>query len=78
MELINTHPIKKSDLGFHGNLFGGKLMAWIDASANNNSKVPFDLSSEKLRIPIAGISKSNSIGESSKKGLKSANPLLSK
>ena len=33
MELINTHPIKKSDLGFHGNLFGGKLIAWIDASA---------------------------------------------
>lgn len=26
------HPIKKSDLGFHGNLFGGKLMGWIDAS----------------------------------------------
>jgi hypothetical protein len=25
MELLNTHPIKKSDLGFHGNLFGGKL-----------------------------------------------------
>ncbi len=23
MELLNTHPIKKSDLGFHGNLFGG-------------------------------------------------------
>ena len=21
MELLNTHPIKKSDLGFHGNLF---------------------------------------------------------
>jgi acyl-CoA thioesterase YciA len=33
MQLINTHPIKKSDLGFHGNLFGGKLMAWIDAAA---------------------------------------------
>lgn len=32
MEHINTHPIKKSDLGFHGNLFGGKLMAWIDAA----------------------------------------------
>ena len=32
-ELINTHPIKKSDLGFHGNLFGGKLLAWLDASA---------------------------------------------
>jgi len=33
MELLNTHPIKKSDLGLHGNLFGGKLLSWIDASA---------------------------------------------
>ena len=33
MELISTHPIKKSDLGFHANLFGGKLLAWLDASA---------------------------------------------
>jgi acyl-CoA hydrolase len=33
MELLNTHPIKKSDLGFHGNLFGGKLLSWLDASA---------------------------------------------
>ena len=33
MELLNTHPIKKSDLGFHGNLFGGKLLAWLDAAA---------------------------------------------
>ena len=33
MEILNTHPVKKSDLGFHGNLFGGKLLAWLDASA---------------------------------------------
>ena len=33
MELITTHPIKKSDLGFHGNLFGGSLLKWIDGSA---------------------------------------------
>ena len=33
MELITTHPIKKSDLGFHANLFGGKLLAWLDAAA---------------------------------------------
>jgi len=33
MEQLHTHPIKKSDLGFHGNLFGGKLLSWIDASA---------------------------------------------
>ena len=32
MELITTHPIKKSDLGFHANLFGGKLLAWLDAA----------------------------------------------
>jgi len=32
MELLTTHPIKKSDLGFHANLFGGKLLAWLDAA----------------------------------------------
>jgi acyl-CoA hydrolase len=33
MELISTHPIKKSDLKFHNNLFGGKLLSWLDAGA---------------------------------------------
>ena len=33
MKVLNTHPVKKSDLGFHGSLFGGKLLAWLDASA---------------------------------------------
>jgi acyl-CoA thioesterase YciA len=33
MELITTHPIKKSDLGFHGNLFGGKLLSILDSAA---------------------------------------------
>ena len=32
MQLITSHPIKKSDLGFHANLFGGKLLAWLDAA----------------------------------------------
>ena len=32
MDLVSTHPVKKLDLGFHGNLFGGKLLSWIDAS----------------------------------------------
>jgi len=32
MQLISTHPIKKSDLGFHANLFGGKLLAWLDSA----------------------------------------------
>jgi acyl-CoA thioesterase YciA len=31
MELLSTHPIKKSDLGFNGNLFGGKLLSWLDS-----------------------------------------------
>jgi len=38
MEFLNSHPIKKSDLGFHGNLFGGKLLAWIDAAAAKTSQ----------------------------------------
>jgi len=33
MDLITTHPIKKSDLGFHGNLFGGKLLSLLDGAA---------------------------------------------
>ena len=37
MELLTTHPIKKSDLGFHGNLFGGKILAWVDAAASGLS-----------------------------------------
>ena len=32
MKLLVTHPVKKLDLGFHGNLFGGKLLSWIDAA----------------------------------------------
>jgi acyl-CoA thioesterase YciA len=30
MELISTHLVKKSDLGFHSNLFGGEILAWSD------------------------------------------------
>jgi acyl-CoA thioesterase YciA len=33
MKHITTHPIKKSDLGFHGNLFGGNLLRWCDSAA---------------------------------------------
>jgi acyl-CoA thioesterase YciA len=32
MDLLSTHPVKKLDLGFHGNLFGGQLLSWIDAA----------------------------------------------
>jgi acyl-CoA thioesterase YciA len=30
MDLISTHLVKKSDLGFHANLFGGNILSWID------------------------------------------------
>mgnify|MGYP001335708821 FL=1 len=33
MELISTHVCKQSDVGFHGNLFGGLMLAWLDESA---------------------------------------------
>ena len=32
MDRLSTHPVKKLDLGFHGNLFGGKLLSWVDAA----------------------------------------------
>jgi len=31
--MLSMYPVKKSDLGFHGNLFGGQLLKWIDAAA---------------------------------------------
>lgn len=34
MVLLSTHPVKKLDLGFHGNLFGGKLLSWVDAAVS--------------------------------------------
>jgi len=33
MELISTHVCKISDVGFHGNLFGGQMLAWLDEAA---------------------------------------------
>jgi acyl-CoA hydrolase len=30
MELVSTHPVLIPDAGFNGNLFGGKLLSWID------------------------------------------------
>ena len=33
MELISTHMCKESDCGYHGNLFGGFMLAWLDEAA---------------------------------------------
>lgn len=33
MELISTHMCKENDCGYHGNLFGGIMLAWLDESA---------------------------------------------
>ena len=30
MELISTHFCKAQDVGYHGNLFGGIMLAWLD------------------------------------------------
>lgn len=30
MELISTHVCKTGNVGFHGNLFGGVMLAWLD------------------------------------------------
>lgn len=33
MELISTHTVMTADIGVNENLFGGRLMAWIDEAA---------------------------------------------
>ena len=33
MDLVATHLVKKSDLGFHSHLFGGKILSWFDIAA---------------------------------------------
>ena len=35
MRLITTHICMAKDLGVHGNLFGGIMMAWIDEAASS-------------------------------------------
>ena len=32
MELISTHICKGKNIGVHGNLFGGTMLAWLDES----------------------------------------------
>jgi len=32
MELISTHICKTQNIGFHGNLFGGIMLSWLDES----------------------------------------------
>ena len=33
MELISTHFCKSANVGYHGNLFGGLMLAWLDEAA---------------------------------------------
>ena len=33
MQLISTHMCKEGDCGYHGNLFGGVMLSWLDEAA---------------------------------------------
>jgi len=44
MEIISSHTVMTTDIGVNDNLFGGRLMAWIDESAAAYAK-------EKSRNP---------------------------
>lgn len=35
MQLINKKIVMTKDIGIHGNLFGGTLMAWVDEAAGS-------------------------------------------
>ncbi len=30
MELVSSHFVKTKDIGYHGNLFGGVMLSWLD------------------------------------------------
>ena len=32
MEIITQHLCKASDVGLHGNIFGGKILGWLDSA----------------------------------------------
>ena len=34
MQLVSTHIVLNDDIGVRGNLYGGKLMAWIDDASS--------------------------------------------
>ena len=33
MKLISTHMCKENDCGYHGSLFGGTMLSWLDEAA---------------------------------------------
>ena len=47
MELLKSIAIKKSDIGYNGNLFGGQLLFWIDELLYTKSAM---LSGSKLMM----------------------------
>ena len=35
MQLISTHLCKMQNVGFHGNLFGGTMLSWLDEAGGS-------------------------------------------
>lgn len=60
MRLISTHVVKTLDLGVHGNLFGGRMLAWADEAgatfaseeARSTSMVTLRFGSVEFRKPV--------------------------
>lgn len=47
MELITTRVCMASQIGVHGNLFGGEMMALFDESAAAKDIIPYSLEEER-------------------------------
>ena len=60
MELITTKVCMTKDIGVHGNLFGGKMLAWLDEAgaafacqiADSTSMVTCRISEVNFRKPV--------------------------
>ena len=60
MELITTHVCNESNVGFHGNLFGGTMLAWLDEAGaayscqlcDNTTMVTKALTDVVFKMPV--------------------------
>ena len=85
MELITRHLCKTSDLGVHGNLFGGKMLSWLDEAGaimatricKTKKMVTIKMDSVEFHTPIKENHDVNIYGEVEKMGTTSITLKLS-
>lgn len=76
MELISRHICKAQNMGVHGNLFGGNMLAWLDEAgamyarmkANSGSMVTLYMGDHMFKEPVKMDEQVEIFGEVLKRG----------